>query len=318
MKTKEEIKIFFDNELLAELQEFDNKRIYINKNTLIRKILYLSGFVFVVFLTFSGFSELITSLCIILGFPASVYYLLTVNQKKNEVFSKICSEYKWKLVPQILEKIFDNVRYIPNQFISLNALRESEIFGEFFNLGKGEDYFKCEIKDVIFQFSEISVTNSPVLRKPKLITGIFCVSDFNKNFTTRTLILPASLFSFKKNTNHSFSNLVGFEKVHLEDPLFNKEFVVYAEDQVESRYIITPSLMTKMLNLKDVFNSDIVFSFSHQRLNVFIETSEDLFEPPKKKLYADFEHFYKNINYFILFASIVEELNLNVKIWGRE
>ena len=75
--------------------------------------------------------------------------------------------------------------------------------------------------------------------------------------------------------------------------------------------------MEKILNLKNTFYSDIVISFAQQRLNIFIEKDDDLFEPPVDGSYADFEPFYKNISYFMLFSSIVEELKLNVNIWGK-
>lgn len=76
--------------------------------------------------------------------------------------------------------------------------------------------------------------------------------------------------------------------------------------------------MENVLNLKKTIQSNFVISFSQNRLNIFIEKFENLFEPPIMGSYADFEHFYKNIYYFILFVNIVEDLKLNVKIWGHD
>ena len=39
----------------------------------------------------------------------------------------------------------------------------------------------------------------------------------------------------------------GRDVVKLEDPEFEKEFVVYAHDQVEARYVLSPSLMRRLL-----------------------------------------------------------------------
>jgi len=70
-----------------------------------------------------------------------------------------------------------------------------------------------------------------------------------------------------------------FENVNLEDSEFNKKFEVIAKDQVESRYLLTPSFMERMLNLKNAFNSkDFAFAFFDGQLLIAIPTTENLFE----------------------------------------
>lgn len=54
----------------------------------------------------------------------------------------------------------------------------------------------------------------------------------------------------------------GLEKVTLEDPEFNEIFEVYSNDQVESRYLLTPAFMERYKGINNVFatlNSNCVF-----------------------------------------------------------
>ncbi len=314
MKTKEEIRTFFDNELLADLTEFDKRKKKAFNSVIIYRIISIIGLFCLYFAyKYPDFLVPISMLALLIYIKSHLYAKALYT---TEII-KIYSEYKGNIVANALDEIFENVNYVPYQHISINAIKESNIFGEFFNFDEGEDYFKCEIKDVVFQFSEISLSGDIAILLPDYYKGIFGVSEFNKNFNTQTLIIPKNKIPLYRNKYQRIAGVKGFQKIHLEDPLFNKEFVVYGQDQVESRYLLTPSLISNILKFKMSLQSRIVFSFAEERLNLFIINSKDLFEPPKRKSYTDFEHFYKNLNYFILFAGIVEELKLNVKIWGK-
>ncbi|MCX6231391.1 MAG: DUF3137 domain-containing protein [Bacteroidetes bacterium] len=315
MKTKEEIKTYFDNELLADLKSFDVRKKKAKSSALIFRILSNIGLLCLIFCYYYPPVFVIIAFC---SLGIYIYFHLKANVIVTSENIRIYTEYKGRIVTDVLNEIFDNVNYIPYQHISLTAIKESDIFGEFFNFDEGEDYFKCEIKDVIFQFSEISLSGDVSVLLPDYYKGIFALTEFNKKFNTQTLIIPKSHITFYKNKYQRIAGLrKGFAKIKLEDPVFNNEFIVYGEDQVESRYLLTTSMMENMLKFKNSINSRIVFSFAENRLNLFIINTKNLFEPPKRKSFTDFEHFYKNISYFIQFASIVEELKLNINIWGK-
>ena len=67
-------------------------------------------------------------------------------------------------------------------------------------------------------------------------------ADFNKNFQGRTIILP----DFAQNAFGDFigswlqsKNQAREELVKMDNPDFEKEFVVYSNDQIEARYILS-------------------------------------------------------------------------------
>ena len=68
-------------------------------------------------------------------------------------------------------------------------------------------------------------------------------------------------------------------KINLEDRIFNKKFRVEAEDQIEARYILTPSFMERLNNLKSIYGSkNIRVNFNKDLVSIVIETKKDLFE----------------------------------------
>ena len=100
--------------------------------------------------------------------------------------------------------------------------------------------------------------------------------------------------------------------VSLEDPVFNKKYDVYAEDQVEARYLITTSFMERLNNLKTAFETiKLKCSFFDGKLMFAISTNKNLFEignlftkltNPKtiETFYNQLNSIYEMIDYFKL------------------
>lgn len=70
-----------------------------------------------------------------------------------------------------------------------------------------------------------------------------------------------------------------FQKVKLEDPVFEKAFEVYSTDQIEARFILTPDFMERLLGLERAFKGKQVrCAFSGGEMFLCCE-GKDLLEP---------------------------------------
>jgi hypothetical protein len=146
------------------------------------------------------------------------------------------------------------------------------------------------------------------------------MANFNKKFKTETFILPDTaerLFGFlgKKLQEMTASSSRG-ELVNLESPEFEKLFVVYGKDQIEARYILSPSLMERIVSFKNKTGKNIHMSFVDNNIFIAISYKKNLFEPRVFKTIIDLEpiqEYYEDIK---LMTDIVEDLNLNLRIWG--
>ena len=102
----------------------------------------------------------------------------------------------------------------------------------------------------------------------------------------------------------------------MDDPEFEKQFVVYGSDQVEARYILSTSLMRRILDYKNKTKKSIYISFIDDKLFFAISYFKNLFEPKLFMTLLNFnliKEYYEDLE---LTISIVEELNLNIRIWG--
>lgn len=96
---------------------------------------------------------------------------------------------------------------------------------------------------------------------------------FHKAFAGRTLVLrDAGLFNI-------FGGGRGLEQVKLESNVFEQAFQVYSNDQVEARFLLTPDLMQRLIELEKVFHgSKLRCAFQDGELLIALEGG-DLFEP---------------------------------------
>jgi hypothetical protein len=79
------------------------------------------------------------------------------------------------------------------------------------------------------------------------------------------------------------------EKVALEDPVFEKQFEVFSSDQVEARYLLSTSMMERLLKLKELMDgSRIEASFYDNALLLMVASNKKWFEGGNVFTPADF------------------------------
>lgn len=97
--------------------------------------------------------------------------------------------------------------------------------------------------------------------------------QFHKQFHGRTVVLRDAGFM------NRFGGGRGLERIKLESNVFEKAFEVYGSDQVEARYILTPDLMQRLIDLEKVFHGGrLRCAFQNGELLIALEGG-DLFEP---------------------------------------
>ena len=112
--------------------------------------------------------------------------------------------------------------------------------------------------------------------------GMFCWLSFKKALNGHTVILTNNQ-STKINRYFS-SNFKAEEKINLEDPRFNNQFIVYSTDQVEARYVLSIALMERIVALKEKFNQPIILSFQNKEMFLAVENENGIFSFPSGDL----------------------------------
>ncbi|EDN65739.1 conserved hypothetical protein [Beggiatoa sp. PS] len=161
------------------------------------------------------------------------------------------------------------------------------------------------------RFSELRATytvriTGEVTETVTSFSGLFFVFDFNKAFEGRTVVVPQE----SRNSNYGHLDLV-----RLESPEFEKAFAVYSDDQITARYILSLSLMQRILSFS-LQHRAIYLSFVNGILYVGIPDGP-FFELKVSSTLLDFKLYHQEFIYLSFIKDIVEEFNLNRRIWSK-
>lgn len=263
----------------------------------------------------AGFVFLVTA--IICGVRAS-----NIKKKFKVVF-------KTEILTKIIHAINPDLSYDYANKIDMAKFKESDIFKQSCDVYNGEDYITGTVDKTHIEMSELhcqyrqTYTDSKGNTQTRYVTffkGLFMIADFNKEFKGKTIVLPDTMEKTFGWLGKKFQkmNMLRNQLITLEDPEFEKEFAVYGDDQVEARYILSTSLMSRITELKKKLGCKLYLSFVGSSVYIGIHWSKNLFEPNIKKSLMDsseIEWFYHELN--VCFG-IVEDLNLNTRIWTKQ
>lgn len=211
-----------------------------------------------------------------------VYVVITSNmrekkkEKLNTSLAKFKSFYKNEIILPLLKEVDGDVKYSKNGSIlqKHNEFNLNNVVG-------AEDLVQMHIKGVNIDFGEI-ITQSKDQESGEIIRSktSMCVAEFNKNFKSPTFvfrgnatmgkalshILPRKAKQMLKN-----SDMLPSKHIILDDPVFNDNFMVFTDDDIDARFILTHTMMERLVKLGTDFpfamfmfiNNKIIFNTSN-------------------------------------------------------
>ncbi|MGM9994166.1 MAG: DUF3137 domain-containing protein [Candidatus Avigastranaerophilus sp.] len=280
---------------------FTKRLLKMKKQDKYQKIILLNSFLILFFLIFSfialsaktnieamSFSSILSFLFII---PFSILFVVKIGQQAN----KLKKEYKAKTMqikkvvfPVLLSKIAkcayltpDDKNYDMRPYLEKLSIIK-KCYGKIYE--PNDDHFRLVYNDIKVDISEVVFPGSNLyvagLKKEEAISlqsggnCLFMRVKSNKPITYKTLITRENSNLAQSTKEHIF------KKVQMEDPDFNRAFSVESTDQVEARYLLTPTFMERLKEFaKDYPNNELNVSFEHGFVNIILSKGfYDLFD----------------------------------------
>lgn len=240
---------------------------------------------------------------------------------ESESYEKDFKKEVFKLI--IKDMNGGSMTYEPNQGVGLSEFNRSMLFCTSPNRYFREDLVTGINGKTAFCFSEVDAQYERKIKTDKgeevayddIFKGIIFIADFNKNFNNVTIVKSNDLVMAKAFYS---INLKNNEIITLENPAFNEEFSTYSNDQIGARYILTPVLMEKILELNNKSEGSISLSFIDSKMFIAFPSKKDHFEAPLIESLLDKQTFAKDISVIRFMYDIASELDLNTRIWGKE
>jgi hypothetical protein len=144
----------------------------------------------------------------------------------------------------------------------------------------------------------------------KQFKGLIVEVDMNKDFEGHTFILE------KNNVKDNLTVDKGkYQEVNLEDVEFSNEYIVYSQNQIEARYILTTAFMERIKNIKEIFKAKYVrVSFKDKKIVILIHTGRDMFNLANFLSDIGEKTFVQCFEEICSVLDLVEELKLNEKL----
>jgi hypothetical protein len=313
MQSQESFRAFYDAILLPVLQELEAERQMLVRNFW----LYMAGALVLAFPLFAFVHPIAGAAPIIIAFIA--YYIKfgrIIGEKKNR--------FKQEVIGKTVTFLHGNLSYDHTRCIDKATYFKSKLYLDNISRYNGDDMVSGTVGKTAIRFCELHTQQ--VRRSGKNTTvvtifrGLFFIADFNKKFIGETFVLAdtaestfGSLGTFFQKMNMSRPKLV-----KLEDIEFEKVFAVYGTDQIEARYILSTALMSRIMEFRKKTGKEISLSFIDSNVFIGIPVGKDLFETPMFSTLVNYSLIAEYYNYLALCISIVEDLDLNTRIWTKE
>jgi hypothetical protein len=320
MKSNSELTDFYYETLYPTLQELEEQRKAVaSKATRLFAGIGIAALIIIVALYnyFNMFNSFMLIIVILALGAAQMTYRFVIQDYR--------SDFKFRVIAPLIKEIDEQLSYSPTAKISQQLFERSRLFQSKIDRFRGNDLVQGVIDNVNLQFSDLHVESISKDSKGKshhetIFKGLYIVSEFNKHFKSRTIILPDSaekVFGALVGKWLQSKNFSRDDLITLDDMAFEKEFVVYGNDQIESRYLLTHSMMERLLNFKKRVGHPIAVSFIDTHIHIAIKSDQDLFEPSVFASLLDYKSAMSYINALQYSIGIIEELKLNERLWSK-
>jgi hypothetical protein len=195
------------------------------------------------------------------------------------------SSIKNRIFPDIFRFFGEDFRFMERPPLSLAELHTFGILPSYEN-GHTEDYVKGSYKSVAIELMELQLTKTRKMGRHRhtvtVFNGLAIRLSMPKKFRNKTILFrdAGAVGNWIKSLSQSH-----MEPVTLEDKRFEKQYEIYSNDQIEARYILTPSFMERIKKL-DAYRA----SFLKNELLLLLPSERGWFEAGPIDKPASFTH----------------------------
>jgi hypothetical protein len=226
------------------------------------------------------------------------------------------AEYKRRVFTAVCRERFPGIAYEPDEGIPWKTFDGSGLFAHTCDVYQSEDRFTGRWGDTDVCFAEAWAKRERkrwtgkrrATEYEEYFRGIVFIADFHKHFHSTTRLIP---------TGEKASFAPGEERTKLEDPAFEALFDVYTTDPTDVRYVLSSSMMARLVALSGRFHR-VRARLHDERLMLLLPSHRrQQFEPSltrRASSRVQIEGFVQDVEACL---AVVEALSLDTRIWSK-
>ena len=236
---------------------------------------------------------------------------------------RYCVAYKSQVIPALVRSLQPDMDYQSEGHFKDDLFYRSGLYEQYYNIFESEDVLKGSIGETEFQIGEIKVQcettsyeNGEKRREIETIfDGLFAVAAFPRECRGSIFVVPDFAEKYFGMLGAKFQKVGSGLNQHLlriDNPEFEKAFVVRATDPAEAITVLTAQLQEQILTLRARFGSDLRLAFKPSQLFIAIPSSKDWFEPKMSRPASSHAQVSALSQQLKACFKIVEDLNLSL------
>ena len=229
--------------------------------------------------------------------------LLLEDSSKKEFEKKI----KFKIM-SVFCKALGDFRWRPQKTVDYGLFVNTGIVSQKWFKPESDDIFTGRHNGVSIEIAEVKYYKMGSRGPETAFRGVCVILDMNKDFHGHTLVTS--------DTALHLSPIDGLSHTTLEDSRFEKIFDVFTNDEVEARYLLTPTFMERLTKIKKTFMAaQISCAFYMNKLFISINTRKDMFSLGAiNKPVDDYRQFLQIYTEITSIIELIDQLKLDQKI----
>jgi hypothetical protein len=250
--------------------------------------------------------------------------LVILGLLPNFLMREYRSAFKMSVMDKLVKFLDPNLQYDPFSFVPGGVYSMANLFRQRAERYSGSDLVKGRLFEMPVEFSQV-LSEYAVRRKGggknwvPIFKGLFFVADCIKNFPGQTIVLPdvaQNLLGKLGQTLQSMSAPLG-HLVKFDDAEFEKYFVVYSENEAQARDILSPALMSRVVEFRKKNRSSFLrLSFAGSQVFVAMSRERNFCDPSLFGPIIDFAKIGQYLEYIAFAVEVVDQVNRNTTTSG--
>ena len=230
--------------------------------------------------------------------------------------------FKEVVVLKALKEVFTDLIYEPERGLDIYIIKNTGMM-DMGDRYSSNDYISGKYKNINIVQADVHIEEENVTTDSDgntttsyetIFKGRWIIFDFNKNFNANIQVREKG---FGNARISNWGEKIKYKKIMMENEVFNNNFLIYAQNEHDAFYVLTPSLMEKIQKLANNISGKLLFCFINNKLHIGIDNNEDAFE---HSIFAKINE--ANISNEVLqdiklITTFVDELNLDNNLFRK-
>ncbi len=254
---------------------------------------------------------------VLLGLVSFIYHL-----EDSRFLRKYKEVYRTLLIPELLKTLKFDASFNARKGVSEKAFRSLSFFSTAHDKFRSSDRISGAVDGVTFSISNVHSEIDANAQGAYFtqFQGFFLMLEFNKEFNGRTYVLPDNAERLLGKSGRSLQKAFKRKRtnlIQLDDTDFEKAFTVYSTDEIEARYLLSHSMMKRLLELRERFGAKVRISFRDNFVCIAIPTGRNYLVPKTNRPATDEKQFRSVYRCLKMLLGIVHDLDLTTRIWSK-